>query len=305
MASNPKLSHRIQYALTRFFAFWINALPLKVALFCGALLGRIAWSLRIRRNVCMINIGTALPDKTKGEIRRIGRESFANIGRFIAEFIRQGRMGEEYFQKYITVEHNEHLEKFLACEGGVIALGYHFGNWEYNGVCHQFLGKKTTFLVGRQHNSLIDGYINRLRSSLGPELLTRDVSMRGVIRISRAGGAVCWLSDQYGGKNGLVVDFFGKPASTPRGAAAFSVKLGMPILCGVMIREKGPYQRFSPRAFLLPRRELPRHEAEVDITERYTRVLEDVVREYPEQYWWTHKRWKRTTSIYDNPDTLR
>ena len=298
MAAKPRFSHRIQYALTRFFSFWITILPLKAALFCGALLGRTAWVLGVRRSVCSINIKTAFPEKTKGEIHRIGRESFANIGRFMAEFIRQGRMDEKYFQKYITVEHNQALESFLAHEGGVIALGYHFGNWEYNGVCHQFLGKKTTFLVGRQHNSLIDGYINRLRSSLGPSLLTRDASMRGIIRISRAGGAVCWLSDQYGGKNGLVVDFFGKPASTPRGAAAFSVKLGMPILCGVMIREKGPYQRFSPRAFILPNPELPRHEAELDVTARYTKVLEDVVREYPEQYWWAHRRWKRTTDIY-------
>lgn len=301
MAGKPKFSHRIQYGLTRFFSFWINAMPLRCALFLGALLGRTAWLLGVRKRVCRINIHTAFPEKSPNEIDGIGRESFANAGRFMAEFIRQGKMNEKYFHKYITVERNEALEKFLACEGGVIALGYHFGNWEYNGVCHQFLGKETSFLVGRQHNRLIDGYINELRSSLGPKLLTRDASMRGIIRIARTGGAVCWLSDQYAGRNGLVVDFFGKPASTPRGAAAFSVKLGMPILCGVMIREKGPFQRFSPRAFLLPNPDLPRHEAELDITARYTRILEEVVREYPEQYWWAHRRWKKTTDIYRKP----
>lgn len=299
MAATVKVSHRIQYALTMLFSFWINAMPLKAALSAGAFLGKTAWFFRVRRSVCRINIKIAFPDKTLREIDHIGRESYANTGRFMAEFIRQGSMDENYFRKYVKVEHNSALDKFLAHEGGVIALGYHFGNWEYNGVCHQFLGKETTFLVGRQHNSLIDSYINRLRSSLGPTLLTRDVSMRGIIRISRAGGAVCWLSDQYGGKNGLVVDFFGKPASTPRGAAAFCVKLGMPILCGVMVREDGPCQRFSPRAFLLPDPELSRHEAELDITARYTKVLEDVVREYPEQYWWAHKRWKKTTDVYD------
>ncbi len=86
-------------------------------------------------------------------------------------------MGREYFEKYITVEKNEALESFLSHRGGVIALGYHFGNWEYNGVCHQFLGKETTFLVGRQHNPLIDAYINSLRSSAGPAF-SQDASMR-------------------------------------------------------------------------------------------------------------------------------
>lgn len=298
MSAEVRFSHRVQYAITRLFSFWVNLLPLRAALFTGASLGRIAWLLRVRRRVCRINIKTAFPEKTVRETDRIGRESFANSGRFMTEFIRQEKMGRQYFDRYITVEHNSVLDKFLEHKGGVIALGYHFGNWEYNGVCHQFLGKETTFLVGRQHNRLIDSYINRLRSSSGPGLLTRDASMRGIIKIARKGGAVCWLSDQYAGKNGLVVDFFGKPASTPRGAAAFSVKLGMPILCGVMIREKGPYQRFSPRAFLLPDPELSRHEAELDVTARYTKVLEDVVREYPEQYWWAHRRWKKTTDIY-------
>lgn len=295
------LSHRFQYAAVRFFTFWLNLLPLRAALAFGACLGRAAWFLRVRRRICRINIRTAFPELGSREIDRIGRESFAGSGRFMVEFARQGKMGRRHFEKYITVEKNEALESFLGHQGGVIALGYHFGNWEYNGVCHQFLGKETTFLVGRQHNPLIDAYINSLRSSAGPNLLTRDASMRGIIKISRKGGAVCWLSDQYAGKNGLVVDFFGKPASTPRGAAAFSVKLGMPILCGVMIREKGPYQRFSPRAFLLPDTDLPRHEAELEITERYTKVLEEVVKEHPEHYWWAHKRWKRTTDIYRAP----
>lgn len=207
-------------------------------------------------------------------------------------------MGQKYFDKYITVERTDALERTLNHTTGIIGLTFHFGNWEYYGVSNVFLDKDISFLVGRQRNSLVDAYINRLRSSQGPKLLTRDVSMRGIIKIARQGGIVCWLSDQSAGKNGLVVDFFGKPASTPRGAAAFSVKLNMPITCGFMVREKGPYQRFVVKEFLMPNRELPKHEAEVELTQRYTKVLEEMIREYPELYWWSHRRWKRTTDIY-------
>lgn len=298
MTRKVTFSHRVEYILTRTAAFTVQILPLQLALFFGACLGKTAWFLGVRRAVARINIRTAFPELTMKETDRIGLASYANSGRFMAEFIRQGRMRSDYFEKYITVEQSPALEKLLDYQGGVIALGFHFGNWEYNGASNVFLGKETTFLVGEQHNSMVDTYINSLRSSLGPGLLTRDASMRGVIRIARKGGVVCWLSDQDAGKNGLVVDFFGLPASTPRGAAAFAVKLNMPILCGVMIRDNGPYQRLSPRAFLEPDQTLPKHEAELDITQRYTKVLEDVVKEYPEQYWWAHRRWKTTTDIY-------
>ncbi len=300
MKRSITFSHRVEYFFTRAAAFTVQILPLRAALFFGGCLGRTAWFLGVRRKVAGINIRTAFPEISMKEADRIGRASYANSGRFMAEFIRQGRMGREYFDKYITLEKTPALEKLMSYSGGVMALGFHFGNWEYNGACNVFLGKETTFLVGEQHNSLVDGYINRLRSALGPGLLTRDASMRGVIRVARKGGVVCWLSDQDAGKNGLVVDFFGLPASTPRGAAAFAVKLNMPILCSVTIRENGPFQRLCPVAFLEPDPCLPKHEAEVDITQRYTKVLEDIVREYPEQYWWAHRRWKTTTDIYSS-----
>ncbi len=303
MARKVTLSHKIEYALTRFAGFFLSIIPLRAALAGGALLGRTAWFLGVRRRVSKINISTAFPEKTEREVNRIGSASYANNGRFMVEFIRQGRMGSGYFEKYITVEKTDALEKMLNHPKGVIGLTFHFGNWEYYGVSNAFLDKEISFLVGKQRNSLVDEYINKLRSSHGAKLLTRDVSMRGIIRISRRGGIVCWLSDQSAGKKGLIVDFFGHPASTPRGAAAFSVKLKMPITCGFMVREKGPYQRFVVKEFLMPDPGLPKHEAEVELTQRYTKVLEEMIKEYPELYWWSHRRWKRTTDIYSRQNS--
>jgi KDO2-lipid IV(A) lauroyltransferase len=288
----------VEYFLTRFAGFVLCSVPLRPALACGAALGRTAWFLGVRRKVSRINISTAFPEKSQAEINATGRASYANSGRFMVEFIRQRTMGKKYFEKYITVEDTPALKKTMEYPKGIIGLTFHFGNWEYYGVSNAFLGKDVSFLVGRQRNGLIDRYINRLRSSSGAALLTRDVSMRGIINIARKGGIVCWLSDQSAGKNGLVVDFFGKPASTPRGAAAFSVKLNMPITCGFMVREKGPYQRFVVKEFLMPDARLPKREAELELTQRYTRVLEEMVKEHPELYWWSHRRWKRTTDLY-------
>jgi KDO2-lipid IV(A) lauroyltransferase len=298
MAVKVTFSHRAEYFLTRTAGFFLSIMPLRMALCCGAFLGRTAWALGVRRRVSRINISTAFPEKSPNDVDRIGSASYANSGRFMVEFSRQSSMGEEYFKKYIKVEQTEALEKLMAYQGGAIGLTFHFGNWEYYGASNVFLGKEVSFLVGEQHNSLVDGYINGLRSSLGPKLLSRDVSMRGIINIARQGGLVCWLSDQDAGKNGLIADFFGKPASTPRGAAAFSVKLNMPLTCGFMIRDNGPFQKFIVKAFLMPNGDLPRQEAELELTQRYTKVLEEMIKERPDLYWWAHRRWKSTTDIY-------
>jgi len=291
-------SHRLQYAAIRFVSATLNAAPLGAALAVGSLLGRICWSvLGVRRDVCRVNIRQAFPDLHRREIDRIGRDSYRNAGRFMVEFARQPGMGRAYAEKYVTVQPAPALREFLEIPTGLLAISFHFGNWEYGGIMTGFLKPGTAFLVGEQRNELVDGYINRLRGSHGNTLLTRDAAMRGIIGIAKNGGAASWLSDQDAGKNGIVVPFFGYPASTPRGAAAFSVKLGIPIACSFMVRVRGPHQKFVLRAVLHPRTDLPRDEAEKDITMRYTKVLEDAVRENPDHYWWAHRRWK-TTGLY-------
>ncbi len=293
--SKRGFSHGVQYCALMAVSAFVNALPLRAALAMGSLLGRICWSVfGLRKGVCRINIRQAFPDLDPRGIDRIGRDSYRNAGRFMVEFARQPRMNREYAGKYVSVEQTPALEQFLACGTGLLAISFHYGNWEYGGIMTGFLKPGTAFLVGEQRNALVDGHINRLRGSHGNRLLTRDAAMRGIIEIAKNGGAASWLSDQDAGKSGLVVPFFGFPASTPRGAAAFSVKLGVPISCSFMVRTRGPYQRYVLRAVLYPRTDLSKEEAELEITARYTRVLEEAVRENPDHYWWAHRRWKST-----------
>lgn len=292
------VSHRLQYWMLLLVSAAVNLLPLRTALGLGSLLGRFCWSvLGVRKDVSRVNIRQAFPGITPEQADRIGRDSYRNAGRFMVEFARQPRMGRSYAEKHITVQQTPALQELLGSAKGVLCISFHFGNWEYGGIMTGFLKPGTAFLVGEQRNPLVDRHINGLRGAHGNNLLTRDAAMRGIIGIAKGGGAACWLSDQDAGKGGIVVPFFGYPASTPRGAAAFSVKLGVPIACTFMVRTGGPRQRFVVRALLSPRTDLSREEAELDITMRYTRVLEDAVRENPDHYWWAHRRWK-TTGLY-------
>ncbi len=298
--ARKRLKHRLEYILLRVIVWKLGLLPLRAALWAGARLGWIAWRvLRVRRGVSMINLRQAFPDRGEDELDHIGLASYMNAGRFMVEFSRQNRLDDEHIARHVKLDEGsrEVLQEALSLETGLIGLSFHFGNWELLGVAQRRLGFHVSFLVGQQRNRLVDDYINGLRASHGLEIITRDAAMRRIVRIARNGGIVCWLSDQDAGKGGLVVDFFGYPASTPRGAAAFSVKLGMPILVGFMVRESGPDHRLVFGGLLWPSGDLPREEAELELTQRYTSILEDMVRRHPELYWWPHRRWM-TTGLY-------
>ncbi len=302
MGSERKLTllHRIEYALIRTVIFFAGLLPVRCALALGACLGWISWSvLGVRKKIVMMNLLQAFPDKPLRELDRIGLHSYMNSGRFMLEFARQDRMGEDYIAKHVIVDDPETLDALKALSGAIIITG-HFGNWELFGVVCRYKLGDVAFLVGRQSNGLVDAYINRMRSIHGIELYNRRSAVKGVLKSMKRAGYVCWLSDQDAGDSGVIIDFFGYPASTPRGAAAFSVKLGVPVVPAVLVREgKGPDHRLVIGKPVYPDRNLSPEEAEKEVTQKYTTQLERMIIRNPELYWWAHRRWK-TTGMYGN-----
>jgi len=287
--------HIVEYSLLRALVFLLGLLPLRAALAMGALLGFKAWFLGIRRRVVMTNLHQAFPGNTAADNRRIGARSYANIGRTMVEIARQRRIDGRFLGRNIVVEGTEALE-FLRREGG-IGLSFHFGNWEMTGLLMRHLVGDVSFLVGEQHNELVDGYLNGLRASHGIGLITRGGAMKEIFRVIRGKGVMCWLSDQDAGRNGLVVDFLGWPASTPRGAAAFAVKTGCAVVPLLLVRESAERQRLVCGNPILAPRDIPPDQAELQVTRDYTAFLEEWVRRRPDLYWWAHRRWK-TTGLY-------
>ncbi len=291
----PAFTHRVEYAVLRTVIFLAGLLPLRLALEAGAFLGWTAWTVfGVRKRIVLTNLRQAFPEMSEKERRSTGRDSYMNSGRFMMEFARQERMGEDYVLRHVEVEDPRRLKALKELEGALLITG-HFGNWELFGVTCRYMLGDVSFLVGRQSNSLVDRYINRLRSIHGIELYNRRTAVKGVLSSIRRGGYVCWLSDQDAGDSGLVVDFFGYPASTPRGAAAFSVRLGVPVMPAALVRKgKGPDHILVLGEPVYPEPDLSREEAEARLTAEYTSGLEEMVWTRPDLYWWAHRRWKST-----------
>ncbi len=297
-AGKITLAHRMEYAILRIVIFLVGLLPVRCAIAVGACLGWTAWKVfRVRRRIVLRNLSLAFSERDSGELERIALLSYMNVGRFMMEFARQGRLSREWVLEHVEIEDTARLEEIRQL-GGCIVITGHFGSWELFGVAMGYILGEMSFLVGRQSNSLVDDHINGLRSKHGIELFNRRTAVRGVVTSVRSGGRVCWLSDQDAGDSGVVVDFFGHPASTPRGAAAFAVRLNAPVVVGVLVRKgKGPFHSLILSSPLFTDGSLPRIEAEEDITRRYTAELETIIKAHPEQYWWAHRRWK-STGVY-------
>jgi KDO2-lipid IV(A) lauroyltransferase len=129
---------------------------------------------------------------------------------------------------------------------------------------------------------------------MGIGIIKMGVATRGVIKALRNNRFVAMLSDQDAGTDGAVVDFFGYPASTPKGPAAFALKTGAPVIMAFIIRKNNGKQRVILEEPIYIQESSNKEEDIRKLTQAYTSLLEDYVRKYPDHWFWPHRRWKST-----------
>jgi KDO2-lipid IV(A) lauroyltransferase len=290
-----KISHGCEYA-----AFWCltkltQLLPGRVADWIAAILGRLGYIiLTSRRRIAMENLKRAFGDeKSDAQLRSITKEVFVNIVRSMIEFACFPLLTKERILRLVP-EHTglEHFEEALKGGKGCIFVAGHFGHWELIGAWVAAGEYPIDYLVGQQHNPYVDNAFNSYRRSLGVGIIPVGVTARHVIKSLKENRIVALLSDQHSASGGAVVTFFGRPASTPKGPAAFAVKTGCPIVFGALIREGYKRHRGVIEPPIYPPDSGDRGKDIVNMTQAYTAKLEAVVRKHPEQWMWTHRRWK-------------
>jgi len=305
VAKPPTLTQRLEYAVLRLIAALLKPFSWKTASNFGAFLGGLGYSpFRVRADRVERYIRAAFPDASDARVREIARESYRGLGRVTIESIILSREPKETVIAAVSGTENwELLEEALAEGRGVVLVSGHIGSWELSAAYMAARGVPVDAIAMHMANPLSDGFFKRTRERFGTRVLFDDEAVRAIPRAFRDGRAVGFLSDQ--GALGLAatfVDFFGRPAKTPRGAAVFALRSKLPMLFVAAIRQPDLSYRFIVRT--VPLAESGDRERDVDDTVRnYTKVIEDCVREHPEQYFWQHRRWKRQPP--DTPPHLR
>ncbi|MEO8602465.1 MAG: lysophospholipid acyltransferase family protein [bacterium] len=271
-------------------------LPRRLALRVGALIGDQFYLLdRPHRRLALRNLAIAFPDKTVTEHRAILRESIRNLGRTAAEICHLRDLTAETVGQYVHAEDEVAWQRVFttAAERGAVILTGHFGNFELLAYAHGLLDHPITLVHRPMNNALVDRAITDLRGRAGTVSLPKKSAAKAALRALHRHQMVAIPADQNQTRRyGVFVDFFGLPACTTPGPARLAMLSGAAVLPVFLLRD-GASDRH--RILVLPEVEMVRSgDREADVianTQRCTAVIEDVLRRYPEQWIWFHKRW--------------
>ena len=288
------MRYRIEYALAWVFLKSIGALPRPLARVAGISLAWIVYLLhRKLRRVGKRNLELVFPEKTRQERAKILRGVFTSLGRQLAEVCLYRRYTRENVSKIVVYEGFENYERALARRKGVLFLTAHLGAWELSAFAHSLYGYPLGVLMRPLDNPYLDRLAREYRTRHGNKTVDKDFA-RGLIAAMRKGETVGVLMDtNMIASQGVFVDFFGIQACTASGIARVALRTDAAVVPGFTIWDpmlKKYRLRFDPAAKLI---RTGNTEADVVAnTTLFTKIIEDYVRRYPDQWLWVHRRWK-------------
>ena len=283
------------FIIVKAFSIFLWGVPLKPALWIGRRIGDAAYCANTkRRMIAYANLKAAFPGKSSGELKKINKAHFENLGMNIIELLKLPVMARDYFERHVKLENTDKIRYCLEKGKGVILLTAHFGNWEISSLAVSLNGYTMSVFAREQKYKRLNNLLNEFRQSTGCRVITKGFSVKDIIKTLNNNGIVGMLSDQDAGANGIFINFFNRPASTAQGAIAFSSKTEAEILPS-FIRRVGTDKHIARAGdpFELVNTGNKERDTKENL-QKITDILEDYVRKFPEQWLWSHKRWKST-----------
>ena len=289
------MRRKLEYAAAWPFIRILGILPRSLSRALAIFLSQIVYLLHVRlRRVGMRNLAMAFPEKNEKERARILRGEFKSLGRELAELCQFPRYTLENVEDVVVYDGLENYENAYARKKGVLFLTAHFGGWELSAFVHSLHGHWMHVVMRPMDNPYLDRLIQSYRTMHGNKTVNKDDFVRGLLAAMKAGEVVGILMDtNMTPPQGIFVNFFGIPACTASGIARIALRTDAAVVPTFTIWDDalGKYRlRFDPALELVRT-----GDQEADIianTQIFTKVIEDYVRKYPEQWLWVHRRWK-------------
>lgn len=270
-------------------------LPRRFALAAGMAVGSLARLAvpRLRRHAA-VNLQLAFPELDAQAREKIERGVFRNLGRLLGETTQFPKLNRDNIASVVVYEGLENYLNAKARGRGVILLTGHLGAWELSVFAHSIYGHPMSFLARRVDNPLVEKLAEDNRTRFGNRSIDKKGSLREVLKTLKSGGVVGILADLNATREeGVFVDFFGVPACTTAGVATLAMRTGAAVLPGYIIwDDAAKIHRLCFEPALETINTGNQKEDVITNTARYTKVLENVIRRYPDQWLWIHRRWR-------------
>ncbi len=289
------MRHKLEYIPVWLTVRIFSLLPRSVARILGQMIGIVVYLLHPRlRRVGMRNLKMAMPEKTLRQRRKIVRGVFRTLGRQLADFCQLKKYNAQNIGSLAVYEGFECFEAAHKRGKGVLFLTAHLGGWEVGSFAHALYGHPMHVVVRPLDNPYLDRLVRSYRTLNDNRTFEKNEFARGLLAAMRNGETVGVLMDQnMTPPQGVFVDFFGIPACTASGIARVAMRTDAAVVPAFTIWD--PVLRkyrvhFDPAVTLI---RSDNDEADVVAnTAKFTKVIEEFVRKYPDQWLWVHKRWK-------------
>ncbi|MGC1452880.1 MAG: lysophospholipid acyltransferase family protein [Candidatus Sulfotelmatobacter sp.] len=289
------MRRKLEYAAAWPFIKILGLMPRPLARAFAIGIAQLVYLLHFRlRQVGMRNLEMVFPEKSVAERKRILWGEFTSLGRQLAELCQFPKYTQENIDDVVVYDGLENYERAYARGRGVLFLTAHFGGWELSAFTHSLHGHWLHVVMRPMDNPYLDRLLQHYRTLHGNKTVDKDDFVRGLLAAMKAGETVGILMDtNMTPPQGIFVDFFGIPACTASGLARIALRTDAAVVPGFTIWDpaRRKYRlRFDPALELIRTGDL---EADIGAnTQMFTKVIEDYVRKYPDQWLWVHRRWK-------------
>lgn len=263
----------------------------------GVFGGWLAYLLDRRHvRIGLVNLAIAFPQRSERERRRILRASYVNLGRSAAEYIRLGGFFYRRLARRVTYDRFEYWEEARRKYPGrgIVVLTAHFGNFELLPAAHAMHGHQITLVHHTQRFLAGDALLTWIRERAGVDIVRKHSAARAVLKALGHGRMVGVPFDQNAKRGeAIFIPFFGEPAATSRTLARL-VRVSHALIAPVFIVRQPDHR--SHRIMIqdmIPLADTGDAEADIEEnTRRFTGAIEAMVRRYPEQFLWMHRRYR-------------
>jgi Kdo2-lipid IVA lauroyltransferase/acyltransferase len=298
MPSFKSIRRRIRYTLLYWFVRSLIAVSIMIPRrswlsFCG-LLGIVAFYLANHtRRLTVKHLAIAFPEKTSDKIRTLAKQTFKMLGKNAGDILRASRIKTLDELNEILVTHGyENFEYANAKGKGVVFVTCHLGAFDIQVTNMAMRGLNPNIIGTPLKDPRLNDLLWNYRNAHGAIAIERGRETFRLIKVLKSGGSVALLIDQDTKVKTVFVDFFGRKAATPVGAAVLAMKTGASVVPSYIHLGDDGLQHM----YLLP--EVPMRNSgdeEQDTiynTQVLTRFIEDTIRKHPDQWVWMHERWK-------------
>ena len=286
------MSNAWQYSLLKNISRMVCLLPYSWVLSLGNNIGKLYYHIASRQRERALNqIQECLGISVEAS-QQIIASLFRKLGQTFLEVLYMPVITPEKMQSYVTIENRHYLDQALGTGQGVVLLAAHIGNWEWLGASLAMAGFPVASVIKRQPNDQHTRILNEYRQMAGIEIFARGTTeLISAARALKSGKVLGLLADQDAGPNGLFVEFLGKMSSTPAGPTIFAKKFKTPVVPVFIVRKPEGGHKVIVHQPLYYQDTGKEDEDIYRFTMETTKIIEDTIRQYPDEWLWFQKRW--------------